>query len=122
MTDPSKSNEERLKALKNAMKYHNNYKLDAMSGRASDRTLFGLMAASKITNLEKQPKLFDLSVRIPKLFGSRVGGGKVGPDRRRRDGDGRRGRRGARGRGRAQGAQVGFSEVFVVTGQPFPKC
>jgi len=61
MTDPSKSNEERLKALKNAMKYHNNYKLDAMSGRASDRTLFGLMAASKITNLEKQPKLFDLS-------------------------------------------------------------
>jgi len=60
MLDPEATKKERLEHLKKAMKSHNDYKLDAMSGRASDRSLFGLMAAAKLSGLEPQPALFDL--------------------------------------------------------------
>ena len=68
MLDPEATKKERLEHLKKAMKSHNDYKLDAMSGRASDRSLFGLMAAAKLSGLEPQPALFDLPVSCAILF------------------------------------------------------
>lgn len=59
MIDPKATKEEKLNHLKKAMKHHNDYKLNAMSGRASDRSLFGLMAAARMSG-QKQPALFDL--------------------------------------------------------------
>lgn len=59
MVDPNATKEEKLLHLKKAMKNHNDYKLNAMSGRASDRSLFGLMAVAR-TSGEKLPPLFDM--------------------------------------------------------------
>ncbi|XP_076819052.1 carnitine O-palmitoyltransferase 1, liver isoform-like [Clavelina lepadiformis] len=60
MEDPKSTNAERIRHLKAAMHYHNNYKLEAMNGQAADRHLFGLYVASKLAGVK--PKLFDVKV------------------------------------------------------------
>nr|XP_002122295.1 carnitine O-palmitoyltransferase 1, liver isoform-like [Ciona intestinalis] len=60
MDDTSVSKSDCLKHLKAAMLHHNNYKLDAMNGRASDRHMFGLYVAAKFAGIS--PKIFNIKV------------------------------------------------------------
>ena len=57
------SNEQKVCLFKKAIKHHNKYKLDAMSGRGCDRVLFGMIVAAKMKGMPT-PELFQLPVSI----------------------------------------------------------
>ena len=61
MSNPNSSQEQKLKLLKEAVKYQTNYRLEATIGKACDRHLFALMCASR-----------DLGMDFPKIFMDKV--------------------------------------------------
>lgn len=58
MEDPTKSVEERKDLLKEAIKYQERYKFEAMRGMGIDRHLFGLYVIAKWLNVDPLPRLF----------------------------------------------------------------